>query len=118
MAFPAKVHVRLLVASLFIGFVMPYVQSFRGFTNINVMKPSSFWSLETGEEKENIINPLLPTRQMGKMGEKLDIDFVVSTGDNIYEDGLRNVTDPAFVQSFNDIYTAKLRASKSHGTLF
>ncbi|KAI9075695.1 hypothetical protein K1719_042311 [Acacia pycnantha] len=63
-------------------------------------------------------NQSLVANEMGKMGEKLDIDFVVSTGDNIYEDGLRNVTDPAFVQSFNDIYTAKLRASKSHGTLF
>ncbi|XP_054776044.1 purple acid phosphatase 17-like [Prosopis cineraria] len=44
---------------------------------------------------------------MGNIGEKLDIDFVISTGDNIYDDGLRNVTDPAFVQSFTQIYTAK-----------
>ncbi|GMP26071.1 hypothetical protein CsSME_00002666 [Camellia sinensis var. sinensis] len=26
--------------------------------------------------------------QMGKTGEKSDIDFIISTGDNFYEDGL------------------------------
>ncbi|KAK2986651.1 hypothetical protein RJ640_010107, partial [Escallonia rubra] len=45
--------------------------------------------------------------QMGKVGEKLDIDFVVSTGDNFYDDGLTVVDDPAFEQSFKYIYTAK-----------
>lgn len=43
---------------------------------------------------------------MGKMGEKLDIDFVVSTGDNFYDNGLRSVHDPAFQDSFTNIYTA------------
>ncbi|CAL4938464.1 unnamed protein product [Urochloa decumbens] len=45
--------------------------------------------------------------QMGKVGEKLDIDFVVSTGDNFYGTGLMGVDDQAFEQSFTDIYTAK-----------
>ncbi|CAL4913480.1 unnamed protein product [Urochloa decumbens] len=45
--------------------------------------------------------------QMGKVGEKLDIDFVVSTGDNFYGTGLTGVDDQAFEQSFTDIYTAK-----------
>ncbi|KAJ6689498.1 hypothetical protein OIU85_005864 [Salix viminalis] len=44
--------------------------------------------------------------QMGKVGEKLDIDFVISTGDNFYEDGLKGVDDPAFNESFTRIYTA------------
>lgn len=43
---------------------------------------------------------------MGLVGEKLDIDFVISTGDNFYEDGLTGVEDPAFEESFSDIYTA------------
>lgn len=43
---------------------------------------------------------------MGKIGEKLDIDFVVSTGDNFYERGLKNVSDPKYPQSFTQIYTA------------
>ncbi|XP_016515397.1 purple acid phosphatase 8 [Nicotiana tabacum] len=44
--------------------------------------------------------------QMGKIGEKLNIDFVISTGDNFYDDGLKGVDDPAFYDSFVNIYTA------------
>ncbi|KAA8529878.1 hypothetical protein F0562_034518 [Nyssa sinensis] len=44
---------------------------------------------------------------MGRIGERLDIDFVVSTGDNFYDDGLKGVNDPAFKQSFTKIYTAE-----------
>ena len=44
--------------------------------------------------------------QMGIVGEKLNIDFVISTGDNFYEDGLEGVDDPAFYKSFVNIYTA------------
>jgi tartrate-resistant acid phosphatase type 5 len=44
--------------------------------------------------------------QMGIIGEKLEIDFVISTGDNFYDDGLTGVDDPAYRYSFTDIYTA------------
>jgi tartrate-resistant acid phosphatase type 5 len=44
---------------------------------------------------------------MGRIGEELSIDFVVSTGDNFYEDGLRSINDPVFEKSFSKIYTAK-----------
>nr|AAF60317.1 putative purple acid phosphatase precursor [Phaseolus vulgaris] len=45
--------------------------------------------------------------QMGRVGAKLNIDFVISTGDNFYDDGLSGVDDPAFELSFSKIYTAK-----------
>ncbi|XP_054817282.1 purple acid phosphatase 17-like [Prosopis cineraria] len=45
--------------------------------------------------------------QMGKVGEKLDIDFVISTGDNFYDNGLTGQHDTAFEESFTNIYTAK-----------
>ncbi|XWS37539.1 hypothetical protein CRYUN_Cryun19dG0052000 [Craigia yunnanensis] len=44
--------------------------------------------------------------QMGKVAEKLSIDFVVSTGDNFYEKGLASPYDPEFKDSFTKIYTA------------
>lgn len=44
---------------------------------------------------------------MGRVGEKLDIDFVISTGDNFYKNGLKGVHDQAFKESFMDIYTAQ-----------
>ncbi|KAL5721814.1 acid phosphatase [Ranunculus cassubicifolius] len=45
--------------------------------------------------------------QMGRIAKKLDIDFVISTGDNFYDNGLKDVNDLAFEESFTKIYTAK-----------
>ncbi|KAJ1394256.1 Metallo-dependent phosphatase-like [Sesbania bispinosa] len=44
--------------------------------------------------------------QMGRAAKKLDINFVISTGDNFYDDGLTGIDDPAFESSFSKIYTA------------
>ncbi|KAI3968856.1 hypothetical protein MKX01_029006 [Papaver californicum] len=41
-----------------------------------------------------------------RLGKKLEIDFVISTGDNFYTDGLKAVDDPSFQESFVNIYTA------------
>lgn len=35
---------------------------------------------------------------MGRIGEKLDIDFVISTGDNFYDNGLKGVNDRSKVK--------------------
>jgi len=43
---------------------------------------------------------------MGVVGEQLKIDFVISTGDNFYDSGLRGIDDPAFDESFTKIYTS------------
>lgn len=43
---------------------------------------------------------------MGRIGETLDLDFIISTGDNFYDKGLTGEHDPAFEESFTDIYTA------------
>eukprot|EP01018_Ginkgo_biloba_P005111 Gb_25294 [translate_table: standard] len=52
---------------------------------------------------------------MGRIGEELDIDFVISTGDNFYEDGLTGVADKSFQESFSNIYTAKSLQKPWHG---
>lgn len=44
---------------------------------------------------------------MGKIGEEMDIDLVISTGDNFYDNGLKDVRDKAFEESFTNVYTAK-----------
>ena len=41
---------------------------------------------------------------MAKIGDQVDPDFIISTGDNFYEDGLTGVDDPAFEESFSNIY--------------
>lgn len=43
---------------------------------------------------------------MGIIGEKLEVDFVISTGDNFYDRGLKGTEDPAFEESFSKVYTA------------
>ncbi|KAJ6771783.1 PURPLE ACID PHOSPHATASE [Salix koriyanagi] len=54
----------------------------------------------------NVVSRKLNIQIMGKIGEKLDIDFVVSTGDNFYDNGLTGLNDQAFEESFTKIYTA------------
>lgn len=43
---------------------------------------------------------------MGVTAEKMESDFIISTGDNFYPRGLIDENDEAFYQSFSDIYTA------------
>ena len=44
---------------------------------------------------------------MGVVGQRMDIDFVLTTGDNIYDDGIANTSDPLFKECFTNIYTAQ-----------
>ncbi|KAL9298538.1 Purple acid phosphatase 8 [Arabidopsis thaliana] len=44
--------------------------------------------------------------QMGKIGKDLNIDFLISTGDNFYDDGIISPYDSQFQDSFTNIYTA------------
>lgn len=44
--------------------------------------------------------------QMAESARELDARFVVSVGDNFYEDGVRSVDDPAWRTSFEEIYDA------------
>jgi len=42
---------------------------------------------------------------MAKVASALGAQFVVSTGDNVYDQGIKNVSDPWFAQTFTNIYT-------------
>ncbi|KAJ0037549.1 hypothetical protein Pint_22497 [Pistacia integerrima] len=56
--------------------------------------------------RRGLYNQTKVAHQMGIIGEKLDIDFTISTGDNFYDNGLTGVDDAAFFESFVKIYTA------------
>lgn len=43
--------------------------------------------------------------QMGRTGEALGSRFVISAGDNFYNDGVQNITDSHWKESFEDVYT-------------
>jgi tartrate-resistant acid phosphatase type 5 len=44
--------------------------------------------------------------QMGKFGKDLDIQFVISTGDHFYPNGIAGVDDRQWLESFENIYKA------------
>ena len=44
--------------------------------------------------------------QMGKAGADIGAKFVVSVGDNFYEDGVASIRDEHWRKSFEDVYTA------------
>jgi tartrate-resistant acid phosphatase type 5 len=44
--------------------------------------------------------------RMGEVAEDLDVQCILSTGDNFYWNGIASVEDPAWSSSFENIYTA------------
>ena len=44
--------------------------------------------------------------QMSHRAVAVGSQFVISVGDNFYEDGVSSVTDPQWKTSFEDVYTA------------
>ncbi len=46
-------------------------------------------------------------QQMGEACAQAKAAFVISVGDNFYEDGVASVQDPHWQQSFDNVYTAK-----------
>lgn len=57
--------------------------------------------------RKGLYNQTEVAAEMGRIGENLGIDFVISTGDNFYDNGLSGTEDPNFEESFSRIYTAK-----------
>ena len=43
--------------------------------------------------------------QMNRLASSHPVDFIVSTGDNIYDKGVQDVDDPLFGKAFEDVYT-------------
>ncbi|MBG6236448.1 hypothetical protein IWX76_003042 [Pedobacter sp. CAN_A7] len=45
-------------------------------------------------------------KQMGNAAMTMDADFIISTGDNFYPDGVVSTSDPQWQSSFENVYTA------------
>ena len=70
-----------------------------------VKKPFKFivfgdWG-RNGEDNQKEV-----ARQMGMVAKKFKPEFIVSTGDNFYPNGVRSTRDHNWLASFEDIYTA------------
>ncbi|XAR55329.1 Acid phosphatase [Bertholletia excelsa] len=97
---------RWMLLLVFLGLFVEMTEELRRFHE-QLKADGSLSFLVVGDwGRKGLFNQSLVAAQMGKIGQKLDIDFVISTGDNFYEDGLRGVNDPAFSESFTNIYTA------------
>eukprot|EP00250_Pteridium_aquilinum_P029779 c40110_g1_i1 orf=317-1480(-) len=55
--------------------------------------------------------------QMGRIGEQLGIQFVISAGDNFYQTGLQGTNDSNFAASFTNVYTAPSLQTKWYAVL-
>nr|XP_043637473.1 purple acid phosphatase 3-like [Erigeron canadensis] len=72
-----------------------------------VNSDGSFSFLVVGDwGRRGLYNQSNVAYQMGNVGEKNHVDFIISTGDNFYDNGLVDEDDPAFYDSFTNIYTA------------
>ena len=55
-----------------------------------------------GEDNQKVV-----AREMGIVAKKFKPEFIVSTGDNIYPNGVRSTRDYNWIASFENIYTAQ-----------
>lgn len=67
--------------------------------------------------RKGLYNQSGVAKQMGIVGAEMNLDFIISVGDNFYEDGLVGVNDSAFTESFSQIYTAESLQKTWHAIL-
>eukprot|EP01018_Ginkgo_biloba_P005121 Gb_14815 [translate_table: standard] len=67
--------------------------------------------------RKGLFNQSRVASQMDSIGQQLQISFVISTGDNFYENGLSGTDDPSFGESFSNIYTGSSLQTTWHAVL-
>eukprot|EP01018_Ginkgo_biloba_P005122 Gb_19459 [translate_table: standard] len=67
--------------------------------------------------RKGLFNQSTVASQMDSIGQQLQISFVISTGDNFYENGLSGTDDPSFGESFSNIYTGSSLQTTWHAVL-
>ncbi|MFT4027790.1 MAG: tartrate-resistant acid phosphatase type 5 family protein [Novosphingobium sp.] len=81
-------------------------------------KPASASFLVVGDwGREGGFNQREVGTAMGRRAAETGARFVVTTGDNFYEDGVQSVTDPLWKASFEDVYTAPSLQRPWYGVL-
>lgn len=67
--------------------------------------------------RRGLYNQSQVSLQMGRIGQQLGSQFVISTGDNFYQTGLKGTNDPNFTASFTNVYTAPSLQTKWYAVL-
>lgn len=84
-----------------LGLVMPLSRAWadQGGPSLNFLAVGD-WGREGQQHQRDV------AVRMGESARELDARFVISVGDNFYEDGVTSVDDPAWQKSFEDVYDA------------
>ncbi|KAM0043488.1 putative Acid phosphatase [Helianthus debilis subsp. tardiflorus] len=102
-----KIHTTILLVVYTVAATVHVAAELQRFEHLPTKADGSFDILVIGDwGRRGLYNQSNVAFQMGKIGEKMDVDFILSTGDNFYDDGLIDVEDSLFDESFTQIYTA------------
>ncbi|KAK1416304.1 hypothetical protein QVD17_32093 [Tagetes erecta] len=108
MSFNKKTYTTILLVVYMVVATLYVAAELQRFHHFPTKPDRSLDILVVGDwGRRGLYNQSNVAHQMGKIGEKLDVDFIVSAGDNFYEDGLIDEEDPLFDESFTQVYTAK-----------
>jgi tartrate-resistant acid phosphatase type 5 len=94
-----------LTMTIFSGWCQEDTKPYYDNDDVVVKKPFKFivfgdWG-RNGEDNQKEV-----AREMGIVAKKFKPEFIISTGDNFYPDGVRSTRDHSWLASYEDIYTA------------
>ncbi len=94
-----------LTMVVFSAFCQDETKPYYDNDDVIVKKPFKFivfgdWG-RNGEDNQKKV-----AREMGVVAKKFKPEFIISTGDNFYPDGVRSTRDHSWLASYEDIYTA------------
>lgn len=101
--------VRAIVLSAMVFFsIGTLLIAFAGIRNVAATSSNELSFFVLGDwGRQGTENQTLVATLMGKKAAHLRPGFVISTGDNMYPNGLNSTGDPLFLQSFSSVYSAK-----------
>lgn len=98
----------LVLVGFSIGFLLIFTLGHKSSVGRPLIAEAPLKFLVIGDwGREGTNNQSLVADAMGVIAEQLNVNFVISTGDNFYESGLSSLDDPTFERSFTRIYTAR-----------
>eukprot|EP00250_Pteridium_aquilinum_P017853 c23807_g1_i1 orf=265-1419(-) len=67
--------------------------------------------------RHGLYNQSAVAQQMTRVAKEMEVEFIISVGDNFYPSGLTRVDDPAFNQSFSQVYDIQSLPKTWHSVL-
>ncbi|HUO22124.1 MAG TPA: tartrate-resistant acid phosphatase type 5 family protein [Caulobacteraceae bacterium] len=100
MAFPTLTRRRALEGLALAALPLPLSRAWAAPDSALTFLAVGDWGRDGADHQRDVAD------RMGETASELGARFIVSVGDNFYEDGVASVDDPAWKTSFEDVYTA------------